>query len=188
MWFQAFHAFQLLFDDRSPGSGRLRSRLCALSTDDVCALIDRAIAPRHRERSEAIETFFARPDGLPRRFRLRSSSTADKSLPCTNALRLLQAMTLIGPHTRLPSRGIICPKFCNRPCPRNQRAQGRPGARRTRGLMGDMGSQCCPRAYRFGGNTPAFPAQWLYGLYEIVLVTLPFVTPSPARSFHFSPT
>ena len=25
---------------------------------------------------------------------------------------------------------------------------------------------------------PAFPAQWLYGLYEIVLVTLRFVTPS----------
>src|SRR5437899_3132806 len=59
----------------------------------------------------------------------------------------------------------------------NQRARGRPGARRTRGLMGDMGSKCCPRAYRFGGNTPAFPAQWLYGLYEIALVTLLFVTP-----------
>jgi len=27
------------------------------------------------------------------------------------------------------------------------------------------------RAYRFGGNTPAFPAQWLYGLYDFVLVT-----------------
>jgi hypothetical protein len=25
---------------------------------------------------------------------------------------------------------------------------------------------------------PALPAQWLYGLYEIVLVTLLFVTPS----------
>jgi hypothetical protein len=30
---------------------------------------------------------------------------------------------------------------------------------------------CCPRAYRFSGEPPAFPAQWLYGLYEIVLVT-----------------
>jgi hypothetical protein len=29
----------------------------------------------------------------------------------------------------------------------------------------------CTQAYRFGGNTPAFPAQWLYGLYVIVLVT-----------------
>jgi len=29
---------------------------------------------------------------------------------------------------------------------------------------------------------PAFPAQWLYGLYEIVLVTLLFVTPSLSDS------
>src|SRR4051812_40482104 len=29
---------------------------------------------------------------------------------------------------------------------------------------------------------PAFPAQWLYGLYEIVLVTLLFVTPSPCEA------
>jgi hypothetical protein len=29
----------------------------------------------------------------------------------------------------------------------------------------------CTQAYRFGGNTPAFPAQWLYGLYVIALVT-----------------
>jgi hypothetical protein len=29
----------------------------------------------------------------------------------------------------------------------------------------------CTRAYRSAENTPAFPAQWLYGLYVIVLVT-----------------
>ena len=40
----------------------------------------------------------------------------------------------------------------------------------------------CPRAYRFSGEHPAFPAQWLYGLYEIVLVTLLFVTPSPCEA------
>ena len=53
---------------------------------------------------------------------------------------------------------------------------------------------CCLRAYRFGGFTPAFPAQWLYGLYEIVLVTgflatiagsklspLANLTPAPGR-------
>ena len=33
------------------------------------------------------------------------------------------------------SRGIACPKFCHQPHPPDQRAQGRPGARRTRGLM-----------------------------------------------------
>jgi len=31
-------------------------------------------------------------------------------------------------------------------------------------------------------NTPASPTQWLYGLYEIVLMTLLFVTPSLAGS------
>jgi hypothetical protein len=28
-----------------------------------------------------------------------------------------------------------------------------------------------PRAYRFSGEHPALPAQWLYGLYDFVLVT-----------------
>ena len=31
-------------------------------------------------------------------------------------------------------------------------------------------------------STPASPTQWLYGLYEIVLVTLLFVTPSPCEA------
>ena len=48
--------------------------------------------------------------------------------------------------------------------PYNPRAQGRPGARCTRGLACQLRKQKCTRAYRFSGNTPAFPAQWLYGL------------------------
>jgi hypothetical protein len=28
------------------------------------------------------------------------------------------------------------------------------------------------RAYRFSGNTPAFPAQWLYDLYVLSLVAM----------------
>ena len=31
--------------------------------------------------------------------------------------------------------------------------------------------ECCTRAYWFSGEHPAFPAQWLYGLYVIVLLT-----------------
>jgi hypothetical protein len=47
------------------------------------------------------------------------------------------------------------------------RAQGRPGARCTRGLMcQDAHSKKRTRAYRFSGSSPAFPAQWLYGLYR----------------------
>ena len=50
-------------------------------------------------------------------------------------------------------------------CPlRELRAQGRPGARCTRGLACNCAQRTRTRAYRFSGNTPAFPAQWLYGL------------------------
>ena len=52
-----------------------------------------------------------------------------------------------------------------------QSARGRPGARCTRGLVCNMHKEKRTRAYRFSGNTPAFPAQWLCGLYVIVLVT-----------------
>ena len=45
-----------------------------------------------------------------------------------------------------------------------QRAQGRPGARCTRGLVCKIVQEKRTRAYRFSGDTPAFPAQWLYGL------------------------
>jgi hypothetical protein len=57
--------------------------------------------------------------------------------------------------------------------PPEKRAQGRPGARRTRGLMCPVHQKRkCTRAYRFSGNTPAFPAQWLYDLYVISLVAM----------------
>src|SRR5882757_10427726 len=61
--------------------------------------------------------------------------------------------------------------FAGNLAPLKSRAQGRPGARRTRGLACNVHRRMRTRAYRFGGNTPAFPAQWLYGLYVIVLVT-----------------
>src|SRR5207249_12217027 len=46
------------------------------------------------------------------------------------------------------------------------RAQGRPGARCTRDLVCNMCERMGTRACRFSGDTPAFPAQWLYGLYR----------------------
>src|SRR5947208_6121560 len=48
--------------------------------------------------------------------------------------------------------------------PSNQRAQGKPGADCTRGLVCQTHSNRRTRAYRFSRNSPAFPAQWLYGL------------------------
>src|SRR5882672_12302351 len=83
---------------------------------------------------------------------------------------------------------FVCP-------PKEKRARGRPGARCTRGLACDLHQKVCTRAYRFSGNTPAFPAQWLYGLYVIALVTgflatvitriAPHnLTPAPGRQAH----
>ena len=62
-------------------------------------------------------------------------------------------------------RGAMRPSGCKKTSrPENQRAQGRPGARCTRGLVCKMHKKKRTRAYRFSGNTPAFPAQWFYGL------------------------
>src|SRR6202022_2495931 len=47
--------------------------------------------------------------------------------------------------------------------------QGMPRARCTRGLACKRHKQKSTRAYRFSGSNPAFPAQWLYGLYRALL-------------------
>ena len=48
--------------------------------------------------------------------------------------------------------------------PPEKRAQGRPGARCTRGLVCNCALGKRTRAYRYRRSIPAFPAQWLYGL------------------------
>ena len=62
----------------------------------------------------------------------------------------------------------------------NGGAQGKPGTRCTRGLACMLRKQKRTQAYRSSGGTPTFPAQWLYGLYEIVLVT-GFLATIPVR-------
>ena len=47
-----------------------------------------------------------------------------------------------------------------------KREQGMPGARCTRGLVCKQCAKKRTRAYRYSRNTPAFPAQWLYGLWR----------------------
>ena len=74
-----------------------------------------------------------------------------------------------GPSTSLRIQSRILAAHCVRgllwPCTsKRQRAQGRPGARCTRGLVCNVHSRKRTRAYRFSGSIPAFPAQWLYGL------------------------
>ena len=70
------------------------------------------------------------------------------------------------------SRGAMisrrdAPELCNLTLSlRKQRAQGKPGARCTRGLACKMCTRTRTRAYRFSGEHPAFPAQWFYGLWR----------------------
>ena len=52
---------------------------------------------------------------------------------------------------------MICPKFCNRPCPRNQRARGRPDARCTRGLAGCSKRDMLPTSIQVQRRTSGLP-------------------------------
>src|SRR6266536_2921791 len=63
-----------------------------------------------------------------------------------------------------PSRDMIA-RALHFVVPRKKkREQGMPGARCTRGLVCKIVRRMRTRAYRFSGGSPAFPAQWLYGL------------------------
>ena len=62
------------------------------------------------------------------------------------------------------SRGMRCPRLASlSPSRKEQRAQGKPGARCTRGLVCKAQVKKRTRAYRFSGDNPAFPAQWICG-------------------------
>ena len=67
------------------------------------------------------------------------------------------------------------------PCPRKSEGAGKTGCTphpRSRVQWVDSGRT---RAYRFGGITPAFPAQRLYGLYEFAPVTGFLATVIPGK-------
>src|SRR6476619_7865022 len=53
----------------------------------------------------------------------------------------------------------------------DKRAQGRPGARCTRGLVCKVHKRKRTRAYRFSGGNPAFPAQWFTAYFALSPVT-----------------
>ena len=67
------------------------------------------------------------------------------------------------------SRGVILPGFCGRVVPLlEKRAQGKPGAGCTRS---PVCKNCARKAHglnhRYSRDIPAFPAQWVYGLYVL---------------------
>src|SRR5438034_3771012 len=75
------------------------------------------------------------------------------------------------------------PSFANSlSSPSKQRAQGKPGADCTRGLVCQTHSNRRTRAYRFSRNSPAFPTQWFYGLLRALPGERACLPPSPLRS------
>ena len=72
----------------------------------------------------------------------------------------------------LRSRGAMRPRFCMTFALSPKRGRGEDRVRAAPAVSQACCKEiCCPRAYRFSGEHPAFPAQWLYGLYDFVLVT-----------------
>src|SRR6266516_2641088 len=73
------------------------------------------------------------------------------------------------------------PSFANSLALSKQRAQGKPGADCTRGLVCQTHSNRRTRAYRFSRNSPAFPAQWPYGLLRALPGERACLPPSPCE-------
>jgi hypothetical protein len=55
--------------------------------------------------------------------------------------------------------------------PSKTEGAGKTGARRTRDLMCDVHQKMLHMSIQVWRKPPAFPAHWLYGLYDFVLVT-----------------
>jgi hypothetical protein len=119
-----------------------------------------AAYPRHCERREAIRLAVQRKNGwLVRRMggakRYPSRPRVSDGFRC--ALPILRRYDFaFSRHT--------APEVCSNSPPRKWRVQGMPGARCTRGLVCNVCIEMRTRAYRYSRNTPAFPAQWLFGL------------------------
>ena len=80
------------------------------------------------------------------------------------------------------SRGAMRPEFCvTSTLFSEQRAQGKPGARCTRGLVCNLCEGKRTRAYRSSGGNPAFPARWFTAYFGLSPVT-GLLPPSSLRS------
>jgi hypothetical protein len=83
---------------------------------------------------------------------------------------MLRSKTLKGSNDRVPA--ARCARVLLETLSlQRQRAQGKPGARCTRGLACKMHIRTRTRAYRFSGGNPAFPAQWFTACFALSPVT-----------------
>ena len=74
---------------------------------------------------------------------------------------------------------MIGPSFVHRSALLSQRAQGKPGADCARSTVCKKGNNA-HGFLRYSRDIPAFPAQWLYGLYALSPGKRPFLPPLPA--------
>ena len=109
-----------------------------------------SIAPRKEQMDCFVASAFA-----------RRRASADKRAPRNDEWRHSFA---ISPHVFAQGIRLF-------PALSNQRAQGRPGARCTRGLVCNVHKGVRTRAYRFSGEHPAFPAQWFTAYSALSPVT-----------------
>jgi hypothetical protein len=89
---------------------------------------------------------------------------------CSSGL-LADSIVIQREDVRPHSRGAMRPSFASIGTLDKKRAQGKPGARCTRGLVCKKTIEKRTRAYRFSGGNPAFPAQWVTAYSELSPVT-----------------
>src|SRR5438270_6181312 len=83
---------------------------------------------------------------------------------------------------RLRSRGAFAPEVCILVCPpREERAQGRPGACCTRCLACDLRKQNCTRAYRAAGTLRPSLRNGFTACFELSPVNGSFATAIPKK-------
>jgi hypothetical protein len=142
-------AFAVAAAFASPISGGYGSRICARFARLSGTTIE--FKHRHCERSEAIHL------------------SACCAMDCFAALAMTRRHTsAISPHVF--ARGVHLFH-----APSSQRAQGKPDARCTRGLVCKLCKRMRTRAYRSSGGNPTFPAQWFDRLYVLSPAIRPWV-------------
>jgi len=137
-------------------------------------------SPRKREREHTCRA--ARTHA--RQFRIPFSNSRHVRLPAS-LYELRRDRSLVELRRDMPShsRGAERPEFAATSRPeKNQRAQGIPDARCTRGLARNVHRKCAHEHQVSGGN-PASPAQWLYGLLRALPGERLFCLRSAPRSY-----
>src|SRR5437773_12430465 len=80
-------------------------------------------------------------------------------------------------------RGAMRPSFALLAALEKKEGAGKAGCALHQRSRAQLAHRKRTRAYRFSGNTPAFPAQWFYGLFRALPGERALLPPSSPRSF-----